>query len=82
MIAGCPEWHVHALRKRHGWPDQNCWFSEPPPPSVDDARISEDSLRLSPWVQQRADEIRAQRLKERAEESVNATQQRVYRQAR
>lgn len=32
--------------------------SEPPAPSPEDATASEDSLRLSPWVQARINELR------------------------
>ena len=50
---------ICALRKKHKLEDRmrpQC--SEPPAPSPEDATASEDSLRLSPWVQARINELR------------------------
>lgn len=56
---GVSETLIYSLKVRHRLlkrdrPD----MSEPPAPSPEDAAASEDSLRLSPWVQARIDELR------------------------
>lgn len=59
--AGCPESTVYVLRQKFRWPNPLA-SNEPPPPSVEDATLSEDSLALSPWVAKRAAQVRARRL--------------------
>jgi hypothetical protein len=79
---GCFEWTIYALRERHDWPDPEGSSNEPPPPSPEDARLSEDSLALSPWVQQRADEIRAQRIEKLEAEPWSVTSSRLCKAGR
>jgi hypothetical protein len=78
--AGCLESTVYALRDKFSWPDPDGTSSEPLPPSIEDARLSEDSLALSPWVKARADEIRAQRKEKLDAEPWVVTRTRVWRQ--
>jgi transposase len=74
---GCLESTIYALRQRYDWPDPEGSSNEPPPPSTEDARLSEDSLALSPWVQARADEIRAQRVEKLEAEPWDVTRTRL-----
>jgi len=75
--AGCHKTTVYMLRDRYEWPGVERETNEPPPPSPEDARLSEDSLALSPWVQARADEIRAQRSEKLEAEPWNVTRTRL-----
>jgi len=71
--AGCLESTVLALRDKFKWPDPDGTSSEPLPPSLEDARLSEDSLALSPWVAARAEEVRAMRADKADAERFNMT---------
>lgn len=68
----CAGWSVEELANKYGV-TKSCIYklkekyrmldrgrkemSEPPPPSPEDVAASEDSLRLSPWVQSRIKEL-------------------------
>jgi hypothetical protein len=75
---GCLESTVYVLREKYDWPDPEGSSNEPAPPSTEDARLSEDSLALSPWVQARADEIRAQRVEKLETERWEVTKTRLH----
>jgi len=60
----CTKTYVDWLRNKYGIPDRNILKAqEPPPPSPEDARMSRDSLALSPWVESRVKEIREAKLR-------------------
>lgn len=53
--------------------------AEPEPPSPEDAAASEDSLRLSPWVQARIRELRLHELREKVpSQGVEVMETRVF----
>ena len=53
---------------------------EPEAPSPEDAEASEDSLRLSPWVQSRIRELRLHELREKGPQGVEVMETRVVAQ--
>lgn len=53
---------------------------EPKAPSQEDAEASEDSLRLSPWVQSRIRELRIHELREKGPPGVEVVETRVVAQ--
>jgi hypothetical protein len=77
----CTKTYVYWLRNKYGIPDRDMLKSaEPPPPSLEDARISRDSLALSPWVEARVKEMREAKLAELRDEPWTLTKARLWRE--
>lgn len=76
----CTNTMIYWLRKKYGIRDRDrSQSTEPPPPSPEDARISRDSLALSPWVEARVKEMREAKLRELRDEPWSTTKARLWR---
>ena len=63
---GVTQTYIYWLRKKYGIANRSrSQSTEPPPPSVADDLLSRDSLALSPWVEERAREVREKHFAER-----------------
>lgn len=59
---GCTNTYIYWLRKKYGIANRSrSQSTEPPPPSVAEDLLSQDSLALSPWVAERAEVFRRQK---------------------
>lgn len=77
----CTHTMIYWLRRKYGIRDRDRLQStEPPPPSPEDARVSRDSLALSPWVEARVKEMREAKLRELRDEPWSLTKARLWRE--
>jgi len=69
---------VYNFSNLYAWPERG-GSNEPPPPSEEDARLSSDSLALSPWVEARVAQFREAKQKQLEQERAEVMQVRVWR---